>query len=497
MKMMKLISLCLLLLVISGCSQIVSPGDLLHAPNRTNEEQTLFQAVQPFLPTGYRLTIPASYDQGSAIRLADLDGDGQQELIAFYKKNQVDYEINILILHQQNGTWEQADLITHSALNIDYVGLLPVTSQASSNLVIGFNAGDNGNGLPKELYVYAYHNLKATPIFNQTYNQIALGDMIGNGLTQIALIPPETNMQESQSTEILIYKVILFGGKDGQVVRLAERNTESVVINMQMGQVAADRTGLFLQSPTGGHSAYTALLIWQNNTLANVISSSKPAPKELAKRQPLPIDKPDSSNAPISINDLSITHYPTSNQDINNDGIIEIALLTAPPGTEALAPLTIPYITSYYQWDGKRHLTFVQDRFEQWGYNFRIPDRWQGQYRVKLSSDPMNPQNEIHFIYPKNGQVSADLLVLRQLPQSDWKKLEEKLEKQKEAYMVLKHISAVMTGTTPYVSVALLPNQSSRLTGEALQQYKQLRLNVSEVLLLAGNTGVIPGKEAQ
>ncbi|WP_017813921.1 hypothetical protein [Paenibacillus shenyangensis] len=496
MKMMKLIGLCMLLLIVSGCSQIVSPGDLLHAPNRTNEEQTLFKAVQPFLPAGYRLTIPASYDQGSAIRLADLDGDGQQELIAFYKKSQLDYEINVLILHQQNGIWEQADLITHSGLNIDYVGILPVASQKSPYLLLGFAGG--GNGLPKELYVYSYSNFKASQVFNRTYDLIAVGDMDGSGLSQIALVPPFENVTNSQNPAELNSQILLFGSQDSKIIKLASRNVDGMVTSMQMRRAAANnRTGLFLSIPAGTHSSYTALLVWDKHTLANVLTSSGSVSGAIAERKPLPLSKPDDSTAPVHMDKVSATEYPTESKDVNRDGITETVLLTVPPGTGNMPPLVIPYISTYYQWDGDRHLTFIQDRFEQWGYDFRIPDRWLGQYRIQLSDNAVNAQNEIRFIYPKSGQPTADLLVLRQIPQSDWKILEEKLKKQKEAYVVLKHISAAMTGTTPQVSVALLPNHSSHLTGEALQQYKKLRLNVSEVLLLAGNNGVIPGKEAQ
>lgn len=76
---------------------------------------------------------------------------------------------------------------------------------------------------------------------------------------------------------------------------------------------------------------------------------------------------------------------------MNNDGIMEFSFLVPPAGTESMAPLATPFITKYYQWDGQSGLTFVQEQFDRWGFNFRIPKSWAGQTLLEVPGESPSP----------------------------------------------------------------------------------------------------------
>ncbi|NGZ75245.1 hypothetical protein [Saccharibacillus alkalitolerans] len=478
MNALKIAGLLLLLMIAAGCGRIASPGDLLHAPNLANEEQSLYRAVQPFLPAGYQLTTPDQSDQGSAIRLADLDGDGEQELIVSYKKPDTDYEVNVLILNKKDGVWKKADQITGSGMNLDYLAIKPLTDASSHELLLGYDGG--GSGLPKELFVYSFSGGKAQSLFHQSYEQIAVGDLLGNGLDQIALVPPAVGTEDTHS------EITLIGAKNGGLAALAERRTDGAVANMRIERASADRSGLFAQILSTTRSGYAVLFAWEGGRLANVLSLTQSDYGKRASRQNLKLGRPDYSR------DLGATEqkwwidYPAQNRDVDGDGILEVALPNPLPSAEDSSGTPQLWSESYYRWDGGRGMTFVEDRFWQWGFDLRIPDRWLGLYRIDLPAGSENAAGEVRFMYvPENGKP-APLLTLRQLLPEEWERLKTVLDSSESDYVVLGGTGSVMPGRSPEITVALLPAENAGLTGEEADKYEELRLTKAEVVELAG-----------
>ncbi|WP_172195847.1 hypothetical protein [Saccharibacillus qingshengii] len=481
----------LLILLTAGCGRIASPGDLLHAPNLAGEEQSLYRAVQPFLPAGYQLTTPGQSDQGSAIRLADLDGDGAKELIVSYKKPDTDYEVNILILCQQDGAWKKADLITGSGINLDYLAIKPLLNESSAQLLLGYDGG--GTGLPKELYVYSFSGLKSEAILHRSYDQIAAGDLIGNGLSQIALVPPAENVENARS------RIEILGEKDGQLVEIAERRTEGAILDMRIELASETRTGLFAQVLGTTRSGYTLLLAWDDGRLANILSISKKTYDTRTSRQDLQLGAPDPTPNLASTGQKWWIDYPAANRDLDSDGILEVALPNEMPVSDDAAGTPQLWSDSYYRWDGKRRMIFVEDRFWQWGYDLRIPARWQGKYRIELPQGNPDAADEVRFVYAPQSESDsgnaeeatggeAVLLTLRQLSTEEWGRLQPMLESRQTPYVVLggAGTGSVVPGRSSPITIALLPDSDPQLTGEQAEIYGSLRLSTAEVGSLAG-----------
>ncbi|MCI1113916.1 hypothetical protein MOQ26_23180, partial [Stenotrophomonas maltophilia] len=95
----------------------------------------------------------------------------------------------------------------------------------------------------------------------------------------------------------------------------------------------------FIEAGLGAHSASTDLLLWDNGQLRNPLKKSE---GEM---------------------DLTFKPYSLYSEDINGDGIIEIGVSTQPPGTDDLSMAEIPWISSYFQWDGKTGIRHVEDHY--------------------------------------------------------------------------------------------------------------------------------------
>lgn len=479
MNVLKIAGLLLILLT-AGCGRIASPGDLLHAPNLAGEEQSLYRAVQPFLPAGYQLTTPDQSDQGSAIRLADLDGDGEKELIVSYKKPDTDYEVNVLILSQKNGAWQKADLITGSGINLDYLAIKPLLNQTSAQLLLGYDGG--GTGLPKELFVYSFAGLKAEQILHRSYDQISAGGLFGNGLTQIALVPPAANAEDTH------LRIEILGEKNGRLIDIAERQTEGTILNMEIEQASDTRMGLFAHVLGTTRSGYTMLLAWEDGRLVNVLSLPKKAYDLRASKQDLQLGSPDPNPDLAATGQKWWIDYPADNRDVDADGILEVALPNPMPGSDHLSGKPQLWSDSYYRWDGERRMIFVEDRFWQWGYELRIPDRWQGRYRIDLPKGNPDAVDEVRFLHSSGDGADneAVLLTLRQLSTEEWNHMKPILESRQNEYVVLGDTGSIIPGSSSQITIAILPDEDISLTGEKAEAYKALRLTVFEVGILAG-----------
>lgn len=167
-------------LLASGCVNLPSPGSLLRPPVSDKkpgpETQVDYQKiVQSFLPAGATLTRPTQdfthLDEPGPVQAADLNGDGENELIAGY---QLDHSAGVLVLAQgmidsSNYGWRK--IWEDKGQGHDLALLYPadVTGDGIPELLVGWAIGASaGNGLsivsfrerPTVLAQTGYHRLE-------------------------------------------------------------------------------------------------------------------------------------------------------------------------------------------------------------------------------------------------------------------------------------------------------------------------------------------------
>lgn len=434
-------SLCAVLA--SGCGLTESPNDLMRAPSANGDQQSINQAVIQFLPPSSQLAVPIHPEESSAVNLQDLTGDGTPEVVAFYKTNQSDYEIGVLVLSMNQGNWEKLASFSGIGSELDYVSFTDLTGDQLPEMLIGFGGGD---GLNKELSVYSIVQGQTREWIKQAYSVLAVGDLTGDSLADLALVLHDHNQMTS--------KAELYGANDRTFSKLAEVALDGYVNGYQqalIGKASATRNGLFIEAGLGAHSASTDFLLWDNGQLRNPLKKSE---GEM---------------------DLTFKPYSLYSEDINGDGIIEIGVTTQPPGTDDLSMAEIPWISSYFQWDGKTGIRHVEDHYQDYlvGLDFRIPAKWLGKYTVSTGPDD-NPSLTRFVYYTKNGKEKAELLTIQAIPQQEWKKSESSLQQKQVPYTVLNEEGK-------QVIVAIQPQATPDLSWAALQDYKSMLMAPDEI----------------
>ncbi|QRG68073.1 VCBS repeat-containing protein [Brevibacillus choshinensis] len=430
-------------MLISGCGLTDTPNELMRAPSADGDQQSINQAVMQFLPPGSQLTVPTHPDESSAVSLQDLDGDGSPEVTAFYKSEKTDYEIGVLILSQKQGNWAKVASFTGIGSELDYVMFTDITGDHIPEMMIGFGGGDDLN---KELSVYSLAEGSLQELLKQTYSVMAVGDLNGDHVSELALVIHDHNNLTS--------KAQVYGATQKKLGKLTELELDGSVNGYEqaiIGKASANQNGLFIEAGLGAHSASTDLLVWDNGQLRN------------------PLAKIDGQM------DLTFKPYPLYSEDINDDGIIEIGVSTQPLGTDDLPMAAIPWISSYFHWDGATGLTHVEDHYQNYSYgiDFQIPQKWDGKYTIEIGQEPEIPP--IHFLYfDETSKKKAELLTIQIVPQKSWSQFENDLKQKHVPYVLLKEEGK-------QVNVAIQPQGSPELNQSAMQEYKTMLLTPDEI----------------
>ncbi|MGM0712907.1 VCBS repeat-containing protein [Brevibacillus parabrevis] len=443
MKKAWLLSAAFCAALLSGCGLTDTPNELMRAPSADGDQKSINQAVMQFLPAGSQLAVPLHPAEASAVSLQDLNGDGAPEVVAFYKSDKTDYEIGVLVLTQKQGNWQKLTSFTGIGNELDYVSFNDLTGDHIPEMLIGLGGGD---GLNKELSVFSIADDKTRELMKQSYSVMAVGDLNGDQQPELALVMHDhTNFTS---------KAELFGAKDGKITKLTEIALDGYVNGYEqaiIGKASPTRNALFIESGVGAHSSATDLLLWENGELRN------------------PLAKVEGEM------DLTFKAYSLYSEDINGDGIIEVGTMIQPLGTEDMAMAEIPWISSYFQWDGKTGLKHVEDHYQNFaqGIDLKIPDKWRDKY--SLATLPSSNSFTMRFFYyGENGKNKAELLTLQSVPQTEWNKFENGLKQKQVPYVLLKEEGK-------QVLIAILPQAAPNLGKSAMQEYRAMQLTADEI----------------
>jgi hypothetical protein len=130
---------------LAGCNFFPEPAALIQAPNQEKaasyKEENMVQMVKGFLPKGTSLFVPNEPIGAEAYLKADLNNDGSEEVIAFYKSNLRADKTGALILQNKDGRWEQAQDIAGRGYEISWGGTADFTGDGKPELLLGWKVG--------------------------------------------------------------------------------------------------------------------------------------------------------------------------------------------------------------------------------------------------------------------------------------------------------------------------------------------------------------------
>lgn len=399
MKRAMALLLAAALFCLSGCSLTpASMESLLSPPVRTEEQSEIYQALLGSVNTNISLVYPRSGEYTSAFVVEDIDGDGQEDALVFYRDQSQatstgSVRMNFLV--QRDGSWVSThDISLQNATEVEKMQLL--REEGITYLVVGFNQSSTSEKLLK-VYVYS-QEYGPEECLSENCSNFMVTDLDGDGVSDLFMIsaPPVSDNVVREVTGIL-WKLQNGQFVEDSTVRMNSRAME--YLNLNQGWVEQESTpALYLDSQIGTGSEGTEIICYQNGQLVDLMVGVNAEEDRAA-----------------------ITYRPSgySCLDLDHNGCYEIPSPSLFPGyTNEDSTQSLSYIV----WSNYRRGNLVPTSITYTNYllnyHFYLPDSWVG----AISATWDSTTNEITFFQYQDTIRQQDevLLKIRVFTRSDW-----------------------------------------------------------------------------
>lgn len=374
-------ALALLLACATGCGAgfTLNPQDLYGLPKLPAKYTELNNRINAILGGGAEYAAPVSGANLQPVQLADLDGDGREEAVAFFRNAGDEKPLKIYIFNAKEDTYDLSAVIEGSGTAIYSVAYSDMDGDGRTELAVGWRV----NADLLALTVYALHPEGPEELVRTDYVRYSIVDMDRNDFQELVVLRAN---QEGEAV------ADYYGWQDGG---LAVKSSARISITMaelsQQGRVTPGTLedglpALFITGVTEVPRAITDILTLRNGELANVaVSDTTGVSAEIAPFCSL---------------------YPA---DINGDGVTEV------PRPEPLPNWyegDQPYQRiDWRSYDSQGEVTLVQSTYHSMedGWYLRLRSEWRDQILVSRSLS----QDEVSvtfFIAGSRGQPPEPFL---------------------------------------------------------------------------------------
>ena len=189
-KKILLLTGLLLVLFLTGCS-FKSGEDLYALPQASAEYDSLQTCLQSILKEGLEYSAPLTGSNTQSVQLVDLDNDGQDEAIAFFRDSSVDSQsLKIYVFRKSDeNTYAPALIIegNGTAINSAVSCQLEGGKQSMCELLISWQLSTTVYSLS----AYSLNNYSLSEMMSSsTYTKYAVDDLNQDGNEEISWIAP-------------------------------------------------------------------------------------------------------------------------------------------------------------------------------------------------------------------------------------------------------------------------------------------------------------------
>lgn len=197
MKQAKLLSLCLGLLLLTGCGAASMSTDvdkLLRAPQIMGQTSDVQKALNNYLGESAQLKYPISGEHLSPFLFGDWDGNGTEDAAVLYTCNAKGQNVCLSILEKIEGTWQVTQEVEGLSTEVESVSLAAMDSSSAQQLLVGYTSSRGDHYLS----VYAYQERTLETVLQQSYASWLLADMTGDGSDDLILLLPQDQNENVQ-----------------------------------------------------------------------------------------------------------------------------------------------------------------------------------------------------------------------------------------------------------------------------------------------------------
>ena len=364
---------------LTGCTFGATIDTLMAPPKLSLEQEQIYTALTDSLGGSISLKYPKSGKYLSAFIIEDIDGDGGNEALVFYERNNHAADENPLrinILDKNGGSWQSVFDTAAEGSEIEKVMISKLGASDRINLIIGTSMVNRSE---KNVTIYNYvDGVLQEPTFSASYAFIDVMDLDMDGELEFLRLTGASGGEDAVAEAYKVYE----NGEYHKVVQpLSGAFTE--FDNISYGRVGSNGTGLYIDAVSGTGSIQTDVVYMDRGNMKKVFGT------------------PGESEA--TVRPAGCTCF-----DVDRDGSPEIPIQIIAPGYEGaeessqLRLTEWKKINDYYTLE--KHYTSYYSVND--GYIFIFPEKWEGKVTVRRDI----VYDEIVFCAYDKNEMGRELL---------------------------------------------------------------------------------------
>lgn len=367
----KKLALCLMLCAVSlltACGFDSSVEELFTLPQVPVEYTGLSQQISELVAGGYEYSSPTGGRNIQSVQMVDLDGDGEQEAIAFFRKGDEEKPLKIFVFQQGEDNYEKLCTIESSGTAVDSVYYQDLDGDGTKELLVGWRIG-------ADVQTVEAYRISAEPVtlLSSAYTRYNLLDLNADGLSSLLVLraddegAPVAEFYQWQGDALAVaYRAALSS-------TMADLGRGSVV----NGSLSEGQNAVYITGVNDKNMAVTDIFIWRKSHLENV-----------------------TADAATGKSTAIWPYCQIAPQDIDGDGIVEVPY-PKDAGEEELR-VCGDDIICWMQYDrlGRTRQTAETYHSQTQGWYLTVPERyWSRVSTVDTESDI----NEKQVIFSVDG----------------------------------------------------------------------------------------------
>lgn len=183
-KTMAALVLSALVLVLSGCVFTKPEASLYRLPKLSGEYESLESQIDALLSSGAEYAAPTSGSNLQSVQMIDLDGDGEEEAVAFFRRANDKKPMKIYIFKAAGDNYERYAVIEGTSNQIYSVNYADLDGDGRKEILVGYKSSSDVQGLS----IYSLSPGTPEPLLITGYSRYANLDMDGDGKQELLII---------------------------------------------------------------------------------------------------------------------------------------------------------------------------------------------------------------------------------------------------------------------------------------------------------------------
>ena len=294
-------------LVLAGCAMpklTLDPEELYALPELPARYTTLNQQLNAIQESSAEYAAPVSGSNIQPVQMVDLDGDGREEALAFFRQSDGEKPLKIYVFTNNGNSYTQTAVIEGSGLAVYSIAYSDMNGDGRMEIIVGWRVSMDLQALA----VYALEPGGARELARSNYVKYAVADLNGDGMQELTVF--RANQDGVGAADCYLWKngALTLSSTIRVSMTMAELSQQGKVT---VGTLRSGEPALFVTGVAEGMRAMTDVLLLRGGELNNaVLSPTTGVSGESSRFRAL---------------------YPA---DINGDGVTEVPRTVALYGEE-------------------------------------------------------------------------------------------------------------------------------------------------------------------